>query len=110
MSRFIHSHTIHIQEKVEVLCSSNYVLQSPTLNSFSADTYGITALAPNHPEMTENRKMRVVSVKGDTLVTRLRRPLLPFEWTECQLQSPSVVTLNKNINSHSLHIKCTKSI
>lgn len=36
--------------KVEVFCLSNYVLQSPTLNSFFADTYGITVLAPNHPE------------------------------------------------------------
>lgn len=52
--------------------------------------------------MTENRKIHVGSVKGDTLVTKLQRPLLSFEWTECQLQSPSVVTL-KNINSHSLH-------
>lgn len=62
------------------------------------------------PRMTENRKIRAGSVKGDTLVTKLRRPVLAFEWTECQLQSPSVVTLNKNINSHSPHIKRTKSI
>ncbi len=62
------------------------------------------------PKMTENRKIRVGPVKGGTPVTKPRHPLLAFEWTECQLQRPSVVTLNKNINSHSLHIKCTKSI
>lgn len=62
------------------------------------------------PKMTENRKIGVGCVKGDTLVTRLRCSTLAFEWTECQPRSPSVVTLNKNISSHSLHIKCTKSI
>lgn len=80
----------------------------PPLNSFFADTYGITGSEP--PKMTENRKIRLGSVKGDTLVTKLQRPTLAFEWTECQLQSPSVVGLNKNVNSNSLHIKCTKSI
>ncbi len=62
------------------------------------------------PKMTEDRKIRGGSVKGDTLVTRLPRPVLAFERAECQQHSPSVVTLNKSINSHSPHIKSRKSI
>lgn len=62
------------------------------------------------PGMTENRKIWLGSVKGDTPVTELQRLVLASEWTECQLRSLRVVKTNESINSRSLHIKCTKSI
>lgn len=95
-------------EKLRFYVQAIMFYNHPPLNSFFADTYGITGSEP--PRMTENRKIRLGSVKGDTLVTKLQSPMLAFEWTECQLQSPSVARLNKNITSHSLHIKCTKSL
>lgn len=73
----------HVEEKLRFYIQGNYVLQSAALNSFFADTYGITGLAPNCPEWHQTVKYWSALWK-ETLIW-----LSPC-WGEGQLQRPTV--------------------
>ena len=103
--QLIQSNTIHIQEKLRFHVRAIMFYNHP--HCIHSLLTHMELLGSEPPKMTENHKIQLGSVKGDTLVMKLWRPLLAFEWTLCQSKCSH---MEYEINSHSLHIRCTKCI